>query len=179
MTTNRTNPQAGWADLDKLPRGPNGRRLCRYCQQEVPGGRRTFCSDPCVLEWRIRTDPGFARLKVKERDHGICACCKLDTERYREETRRALGWSGFQEAMKARGFHDPYGHLWEADHIVPVVEGGGECGLDGYRTLCIPCHKAATKALHQRLKQHRTGQATLPIISNQGGSHEQANSNRP
>jgi len=29
--------------------------------------------------------------------------------------------------------------LWEADHIVPVVEGGGCCGLDGFQTLCWKC----------------------------------------
>jgi 5-methylcytosine-specific restriction enzyme A len=40
--------------------------------------------------------------------------------------------------------------LWEADHIVPVVEGGGCCGLDNLRTLCIMCHKAETKALAAR-----------------------------
>ena len=37
--------------------------------------------------------------------------------------------------------------LWEADHIKPVVEGGGQCGLDNYRTLCLRCHKGATAKL--------------------------------
>lgn len=37
--------------------------------------------------------------------------------------------------------------LWDADHILPVVKGGGGCGLENYRTLCQPCHKAATKKL--------------------------------
>jgi len=41
--------------------------------------------------------------------------------------------------------------LWEADHIVPVVDGGGCCGLDNYQTLCIRCHKADTKALAGRI----------------------------
>lgn len=39
---------------------------------------------------------------------------------------------------------------WEADHILPVVEGGGECTLDNLRTLCHPCHKKETKALAER-----------------------------
>lgn len=39
---------------------------------------------------------------------------------------------------------------WDADHIVPVVEGGGLCGLENYRTLCHPCHKSETKALAAR-----------------------------
>lgn len=40
--------------------------------------------------------------------------------------------------------------LWEADHEKPVVEGGGLCELDGYRTLCVPCHKSASAFLAKR-----------------------------
>lgn len=36
------------------------------------------------------------------------------------------------------------GGLWDADHIIPVREGGGSCGLDNIQTLCIPCHKHKT-----------------------------------
>ena len=36
------------------------------------------------------------------------------------------------------------GGLWDADHIIPVKNGGGCCGLDNLRTLCIPCHKNIT-----------------------------------
>ncbi len=37
--------------------------------------------------------------------------------------------------------------LWDADHILPVVKGGGGCGLENLRTCCQPCHKGRTKAL--------------------------------
>jgi hypothetical protein len=37
--------------------------------------------------------------------------------------------------------------LWDADHILPVVKGGGGCGLENYRTCCQPCHKGHTKRL--------------------------------
>lgn len=37
--------------------------------------------------------------------------------------------------------------LWDADHIVPVVEGGGECDLSNIRTLCLRCHREVTAAL--------------------------------
>ena len=36
------------------------------------------------------------------------------------------------------------GGLWDADHIVPVCEGGGMCGLENIRTLCLKCHKDIT-----------------------------------
>ena len=42
--------------------------------------------------------------------------------------------------------------LWDADHIVPVAEGGGECDLCNLRTLCIPCHRRVTEELRVRLR---------------------------
>ncbi|PVV05068.1 hypothetical protein BB560_000406 [Smittium megazygosporum] len=37
------------------------------------------------------------------------------------------------------------GLFWEAAHITDVVDGGGICGLEGYRTLCVPCHEIETR----------------------------------
>ena len=39
---------------------------------------------------------------------------------------------------------------WQADHILPVCEGGGQCSLENYRTLCTACHQRATAALAAR-----------------------------
>lgn len=47
------------------------------------------------------------------------------------------------------------GDWWDADHITPVIEGGGECGIENYRTLCIPCHVKATRELRARMKERR------------------------
>lgn len=33
---------------------------------------------------------------------------------------------------------------WDMDHIRPVVEGGGGCGLENLRTLCVVCHSKRT-----------------------------------
>lgn len=52
---------------------------------------------------------------------------------------------------------------WDADHIVPVVEGGGLCGLENYRTLCHPCHKQVTKELAaRRAATRKSSMPTLP-----------------
>lgn len=232
---------------------------CRWCQSDVPKGRRSWCSDACVEEALIRTSSAHARRRVEERDKGVCACCSTDTreientfrrlanmahagltaydrtqnkaarryaverprltkilaatstdfeaaaqearilerpEEYRHRlqspwTRRWDGWplavtvpeqrirtvnrrlmklaaarlKSFAEDLIARGFDGvTYGHgaawisrsLWDADHIVPVIKGGGGCGLENYRTLCQPCHKketarlAAVRALERR-----------------------------
>src|SRR5260221_262326 len=40
--------------------------------------------------------------------------------------------------------------VWDADHILPVVEGGGECDLGNLRTLCLLCHREQTLALRRR-----------------------------
>jgi 5-methylcytosine-specific restriction protein A len=66
------------------------------------------------------------------------------------------------EDIKARGW-DLHGHTWEADHIIPVVEGGGQCGLDNYRTLCLPCHKKASAQLAKRRALARRRQIPLPL----------------
>lgn len=56
--------------------------------------------------------------------------------------------------LRAVGFYDWPRSLWEADHIVPRVEGGSN-KLDNLRTLCVPCHKAETSKLRTRLRRQR------------------------
>ena len=152
MSTQRTMP-GGWADRNALPKGPHGRNLCRWCNIEVPQRRITFCSDWCVEEWRLRTDPGYLREKVLERDHGICAACGLDCQAASLHLKRLRGAARLkafaQWGLTARSRQS----LWDADHIVPVVEGGGECDLANIRTLCLKCHRTATATLRARLNK--------------------------
>src|SRR5437764_15170378 len=68
----------GRVDRGAVPKGENGRGICRWCNLEVPAGRWTFCSEWCVEEWRLRTDPGHLRQQVFERDKGICPACGLN-----------------------------------------------------------------------------------------------------
>lgn len=140
----------GFADPDLLEKGPDGRNLCRWCNLQVPPRRVTFCSEWCVNEWRLRTQPGYLRQQVFERDRGVCAACGTDCE---AEMRRLKARRGSKrdEAWAAWGLR-PWQRrsLWDADHIVPVVEGGGECDLANIRTLCLRCHREATAALRQR-----------------------------
>jgi 5-methylcytosine-specific restriction enzyme A len=149
VASRRRVKQGGWV---KRERGP-----CRWCGGEVSGRRVTFCSEACVHEWRLRTDPAYLRAEVFERDQGVCAACGADTEALRRDKRK-LDYSARRQFEKEWGRRR---HLWDADHIVPVAEGGGECGLANIRTLCLKCHKKATAALRKRLSRTRQSGADL------------------
>lgn len=142
--------KGGYADPRELPKGENGRTLCRWCNLEVPKRRRTFCSDWCVNEWRLRTDPGYVRECVFARDRGICALCGRDTVKDWARIRRLRG-ARRKAALAEWGLRRmSRSSLWDADHIVPVSEGGGECDLSNLRTLCLKCHRAVTQELRRR-----------------------------
>jgi hypothetical protein len=211
MSTNRIKPDAGWANQSKLEKGPNGRNLCRWCRTEVPRLARTFCSSPCVHEWRVRSDPGYARKKVEERDHGVCQICGVRTERIEKllgivrgrmhaepwtrwvgqpvrntnalaRARRVVGilnshgWKIMLKVWPTGSVVIQWSHLWEMDHQVPVVEGGGEAPLDGLRTACRPCHNRETQALRVRLQERRralsgsTQETLLTVLVRQANS---------
>lgn len=152
MSTTRAM-RGGWVDRKSIPRGPNGRGLCRWCSLEVPRGRYTFCSEFCVHEWKLRTQPAYLREKVFERDRGICAGCGVDTVnaarrlRYTRGASRAALLAHWGLSRRSRK------SLWDADHIVPVIEGGGQCDLQNIRTLCLRCHRQATILLRRRMQK--------------------------
>jgi 5-methylcytosine-specific restriction enzyme A len=150
MSTSRTMP-GGFADRTTLERGQNGRALCRWCNLEVPPRRFTFCSDWCVHEWRLRTDSGYLREQVFARDQGICAICGVDCRGAYFDLKRARGTQ--RQKLLARWGLKRINRrtLWDADHIVPVVEGGGECDLENIRSLCLICHRRQTSELRVRL----------------------------
>jgi len=159
VSTSRTMP-GGFADRATLPKGAQGRTLCRWCGLEVPSRRFTFCSNWCVDEWRLRTDRRYLREQVLLRDAGICAICRADTLAACRELLRSRGklrkkllerW-GLKRLTRQT--------LWDADHIVAVVEGGGECDLQNLRTLCLRCHRRQTSALRRRLMQSSSSVTT-------------------
>ncbi len=153
-STRRTMP-GGRASAKDLQRGSEGRAACRWCAMEVPRGRRTFCSDTCVHHWRLRTSPAYLRASVLKRDKGICARCTVDTLAAYRLLRRARGERRWQ-LLGLWGLNRlDRKSLWDADHILPVAEGGGECDLGNLRTLCLHCHRMVTAALRARLAAKR------------------------
>lgn len=154
MSTQRRREDAGRVRPADLPRGPEGRALCRFCLQEVPPGRRSFCRDACVHEWKVQTQPRYVRLCLKRRDKGVCALCGRNVEKLRRELLK-LPYAE-REARRLELGMPPFSRSWwEGDHIVPVSEGGGLVGIEGYRTLCTPCHHQETAALRKRLAEKK------------------------
>ena len=144
----------------KQPQGPNGEPLCFNCLKPVGKGRKFNCSAKCSEEWRFKTSPSYVRALIVNRDHGICAECSADTI----ELRRAYlqieidGRKAFLAELGLAWSDRNRQTWWDADHIVPVAEGGGECDLSNYQTLCIMCHKKKTAAQAAKAKQERREQ---------------------
>ena len=89
------------------------------------------------------------RRKVYDRDRGVCAECKRDTESIR---RKFKTLSTFDARKKAAHFLRELGFnvdgtqllpLWEADHVDSIDEGGKDA-VENVQTLCVPCHKEKT-----------------------------------
>lgn len=153
-------------DRDRKPGGVNHLR-CRYCGNPCAGRRTSFCSPACVHEWRLRAHPSYLRSCVRRRDRGVCAVCRRDTyalrnrlyallrtnpdgvfsflNRHRLSYKKEMRWN--QEEVRVT-IHS----LWQADHVIPIVEGGGGCGLENLQSLCVWCHRKATRALRARMK---------------------------
>jgi 5-methylcytosine-specific restriction endonuclease McrA len=108
-----------------------------------------------VHEWKLRTDPGYLRERVLARDAGVCAACGVDTVALRRDMRR-MDFAARRRFLKEWGLSErSRKSLWDADHVVPVAEGGGQCDLSNMRTLCLKCHREATAALRLRLRSRR------------------------
>ena len=140
-------------------------RLCRSvrmgCRSAAGAGWKfsrndaaTFCGDYCVHQFRLRSDPGYLREHVFARDRGICSLCATDTLAAYADLKRTRGAKRTSE-LEVWGLASVHARrtLWDADHILPVAEGGGECDLDNLRTLCLPCHREVTAELRFRLKR--------------------------
>lgn len=155
MSKKRTMP------LPPLKRDESGWPLCRWCLKRAPTKRHRWCSQECMDEYYIRSSPPFARMKVWERDKGVCAACGVDSakeyvcEELKEINEKPEPYKTMHTTdLVERGYST--GHLWQADHIKPVCEGGGACGLENLRTLCTSCHKKETSILARRMAGRRT-----------------------
>lgn len=90
------------------------------CGRKLMGKRRKWHSNKCqqnaYIQFSIiKGDTRIIRKELYKRDNGFCRYC------------------GSKEDS------------WHADHINPVVNGGGASELENFQTLCIDCHKGKTR----------------------------------
>lgn len=119
------------------------RGTCRWCGTSIvhesgerkgePNRRRRWHQD-CVDTYNA-SDPRELRKRIRRRDRGRCASCGLDTV----ELKRRMKGRGMWKRLQERGFVRRRS-LWELDHIVPLIEGGGH-EASNLQTLCVPCHR--------------------------------------
>ena len=137
MTAHR-RPTIRFSDA---PRG-----TCRWCGEAIlhqsgekrgERNRRRRWHPACVDRY-TESDPREARRRVRKRDRGRCAQCRVDTHKIRREVK------GRGRAKKLRTLgYKIRGSLWELDHVVPLIDGGSH-ELANLQTLCTPCHKKKT-----------------------------------
>jgi 5-methylcytosine-specific restriction endonuclease McrA len=133
-----------------IPFSDAPRGTCRWCGEPIlreTGAKRGSLNrhrrwhPACVAVYNA-TDPRELRRRVRRRDRGVCALCRVNTY----ELRRALKGRGMWARMRKRGFV-PRQSLWELDHKVPLIDGGTH-ELSNLQTLCVPCHHKKSAREH-------------------------------
>lgn len=124
-------PQIRWgvrrgAYIAERPSGRNGKRLCGWCDSELPKYRRSWCSNECAEKFTRVWSWGALRVYIIGRDR-ICQRCGQD-------------WPGW---LRRQGRTICYLHRapWQVDHIFPVKDGGTD-DPENLRLLCNGCHIA-------------------------------------
>lgn len=92
------------------------------CNKQLPRLKRKWHSAECqqyaFIQFAIiKGDASIIRELLFSIDEGTCRVCGVITDN------------------------------WQADHILPVVMGGGACDISNYQTLCLDCHKGKTKLM--------------------------------
>lgn len=61
---------------------------------------------------------------------------------------------------------------WQADHIIPVCQGGGGLGINNFQTLCLDCHKEKTyKVSHHNAISSQAASILATRFLYDGGQH--------
>ena len=117
-----------------------------------------------------RAHPKRLRALIFKRDGGVCAKCKLDTEKLIDIAARADLRPSFmpdtedKHIIYSRYWTEKFGYanrdsLWDADHIISVEEWPpGAPGINDFRnlqTLCIHCHQDKTSDHSARRAKRR------------------------
>lgn len=89
------------------------------CGKKLEKPKKRWASLECQTKsvtffFIVKGDGKVIRKELFKRDGGICSICNKKSDE------------------------------WQADHVLPVNNGGGACDLDNFQTLCLDCHKNKT-----------------------------------
>ncbi|WP_371930971.1 HNH endonuclease [Lewinella sp. JB7] len=107
--------------LTRLFPQPDKSKCACGCNAHLSRNRRRWATKECQMHALknfliVKGDTGTIRNELFHLDKGFCRWC---------------------------GIHDPQ---WEADHILPVYQGGGATSIENFQTLCKSCHLEKTRA---------------------------------
>lgn len=143
-------------------------KYCAFCGGDLSSVSRmqgvssTYCSRECAEQGRLKRGWGNQlRAQVFALEGGVCTLCGVNGHALYTrilalepaERLNALCNANWKLPKSAKALdrllqNPREGDFWQADHIQAVSEGGGNCGLENLRTLCVPCHacKSITNA---------------------------------
>lgn len=148
-------------------------RACAWCSGRLSSAslsaESTYCSQECAEEGRLRRGGMYSGVQIRSAvfalEQGKCTLCGIDCHALFEQIRSleppsrlnkllSVNWKLPQSAKACdRLLNDPKeGDFWQVDHIRAVALGGGGCGLENLRTLCVPCHLLETERLRGSLR---------------------------
>ncbi|KAJ1725817.1 hypothetical protein LPJ53_000078 [Coemansia erecta] len=135
----------------------------------------TGFGEGCEHEHRMRRDNQYVRSQLQMRDRGVCCYCGTETlelyrraaacttlaernKMFRELAKENPEWlKKIKRPLTSMDYKFNEGMFWEAAHRIDVKHGGGLCGLDGYNTLCVPCHN------EEYMRNYMTNLSSLPM----------------
>ncbi|MES1922208.1 hypothetical protein MHBO_003719 [Bonamia ostreae] len=143
--------------------------MCVYCNKiltktktkkdQILPLKNFFCSNECLREFKIKTAPNEGRKQIFDIENGVCQKCginlralylRLKPLKPTQREKLLLKVKSFSVLKKERVLEIcgkkrfSEGLLWQADHIVPVQFGGGNCPIENFQTLCAGCHYSKT-----------------------------------
>uniref|UniRef100_A0A3B3SKA1 Zinc finger RANBP2-type containing 3 n=1 Tax=Paramormyrops kingsleyae TaxID=1676925 RepID=A0A3B3SKA1_9TELE len=157
-----------------------GTPLCLSCQAPCrPGGAwdGRFCQQRCREDFQTRSSGAYVRTRVLEAEHGVCQHCGLNAHQlftrvrdappaHRKEMLEGTWLAQLPLKLLNEIIRSPTeGQFWQADHIRPVYQGGGQCSLDNLQTLCTVCHRERTAQQAKERSQMKRGVAAGKLAS--------------
>ena len=138
------------------------RGVCASCQLDTDQLARRLNPEPPYVHFESVYEHFTPSMKATIHEQNLEKCKQVRDELALYETAVAEWWEFINRSENQWAIRRGRRSLWEMDHVVPLSEGGNG-GLDNLRTLCLPCHRQATKALAGRRAVRRRGCAQLTI----------------